>query len=142
MLYELKNLQSRAANGENQRGEKGRGGMARGGRKGCPSISPVKAGKTYTLLDAEGSGMVRHIWFTFPPDDKLAMRNLILRMYWDGQDTPSVEAPIGDFFGLPHGVNRDMQSDYVQVVAGKAYNCWIPMPFRTHARITVENDTG
>ena len=142
MLYELKNLQSRAANGENQRGEKGRGGMARGGRKGCPSISPVKAGKTYTLLDAEGSGMVRHIWFTFPPDDKLAMRNLILRMYWDGQDTPSVEAPIGDFFGLPHGVNRDMQSDYVQVVAGKAYNCWIPMPFRTHARITVENDAG
>ena len=53
MLYELKDLQSRAANGENQRGEKGRGGMARGGRKGCPSIAPVRAGKTYTLLDAD-----------------------------------------------------------------------------------------
>ena len=46
MLYEYKDLQSRAANGENQRGEKGQGGMARGGRKGCPSISPMRAGKT------------------------------------------------------------------------------------------------
>ena len=46
MLYEIKNLQSRAGTGENQRGEKGRGGMARGGRKGCPSISPLRAGKT------------------------------------------------------------------------------------------------
>lgn len=142
MLYTLKDLQSRAANGENQRGEKGAGGKARGGRKGCPSISPVRAGKTYTLLDVEGSGMVRHIWLTFPPDDPMAMRNLILRIYWDGQAQPSVEAPIGDFFGLPHGAARDLQSDYIQVNAGKAYNCWIPMPFRTHARITVENDTG
>ena len=89
------------------------GGKARGGRKGCPSIAPVKAGKTYTLLDTDGPGVVRHIWFTFPPDDPAAMRNLIVRMYWDHQETPSVEAPIGDLFGLPHGVNRDMESDYV-----------------------------
>lgn len=140
MLYEIKNLQSRAGTGENQRGEKGRGGMARGGRKGCPSISPLRAGKTYTLLDAEGSGMVRRIWFTFPPNDPMAMRCIILRIYWDGQEQPSVEVPMGDFFGLPHGVNRDLQSEYIQVNAGTAYNCWIPMPFRKHARITVEND--
>lgn len=142
MLYRIKNVESRAANGENQRGEKGAGGKARGGRKGCPSISPVKKDKTYTLMQAQGSGVVRHIWLTFPPDDPMAMRNLILRMYWDGQAQPSVEVPIGDFFGLPHGVNCDMQSDYVQVNAGKAYNCWIPMPFQKGARITVENDTG
>lgn len=140
MLYEIKNLQSRAGTGENQRGEKGRGGMARGGRKGCPSISPLRAGKTYTLLDAEGSGVVRRIWFTFPPNDPMAMRCIILRIYWDGQEQPSVEVPMGDFFGLPHGVNRDLQSEYIQVNAGTAYNCWIPMPFRKHARITVEND--
>ena len=140
MLNEIKNLQSRAGTGENQRGEKGRGGMARGGRKGCPSISPLRAGKTYTLLDAEGSGMVRRIWFTFPPNDPMAMRCIILRIYWDGQEQPSVEVPMGDFFGLPHGVNRDLQSEYIQVNAGTAYNCWIPMPFRKHARITVEND--
>ncbi|HIS20149.1 MAG TPA: DUF2961 domain-containing protein, partial [Candidatus Spyradocola merdavium] len=95
MLYEYKDLQSRAANGENQRGEKGQGGMARGGRKGCPSISPMRAGKTYTLLDAQGSGMVRHIWCTFPPGDPKILRNLILRMYWDGQAQPSVEVPLG-----------------------------------------------
>ena len=142
MLYEIKNLQSRAANGENQRGEKGAGGKARGGRKGCPSIAPMKAGKTYTVLDVDGPGMVRHIWFTFPPETVGAMRNLIVRMYWDDQENPSVEAPMGDLFGLPHNVMRDMQSDYVQVIAGKAYNCWIPMPFKKHARITVENDTG
>lgn len=140
MLYEIKNLQSRAGTGENQRGEKGHGGMARGGRKGCPSISPLRAGKTYTLLDAEGSGIVRRIWFTFPPNDPMAMRCIILRIYWDGQEQPSVEVPMGDFFGLPHGVNRDLQSEYIQVNAGTAYNCWIPMPFRKHARITVEND--
>ena len=142
MLYEYKDLQSRAANGENQRGEKGKGGMARGGRKGCPSISPMRAGKTYTLLDAQGSGMVRHIWCTFPPGDPKILRNLILRMYWDGQVQPSVEVPLGDFFGLPHGAARDLQSEYVQVNGGTAYNCWIPMPFRTGARITVENDAG
>ena len=142
MLYEYKDLQSRAANGENQRGEKGQGGMARGGRKGCPSISPMRAGKTYTLLDAQGSGMVRHIWCTFPPGDPKILRNLILRMYWDGQAQPSVEVPLGDFFGLPHGAARDLQSEYVQVNGGTAYNCWIPMPFRTGARITVENDSG
>ena len=133
-------VQSRAGTGENQRGEKGRGGMARGGRKGCPSISPLRAGGAYTLLDAEGSGMVRRIWFTFPPNDPMAMRCIILRIYWDGQEQPSVEVPMGDFFGLPHGVNRDLQSEYIQVNAGTAYNCWIPMPFRKHARITVEND--
>lgn len=142
MLYEYKDLQSRAANGENQRGEKGQGGMARGGRKGCPSISPMRAGKTYTLLDAQGSGMVRHIWCTFPPGDPKILRNLILRMYWDGQAQPSVEVPLGDFFGLPHGAARDLQSEYLQVHGGTAYNCWIPMPFRTGARITVENDSG
>ena len=139
MLYEIKNLQSRAGTGENQRGEKGRGGMARGGRKGCPSISPLRAGKTYTLLDAEGSGMVRRIWFTFPPNDPMAMRCIILRIYWDGQEQPSVEVPMGDFFGLPHGVNRDLQSEYIQVNAGTAYNCWIPMPFRKHCWIEIEN---
>lgn len=142
MLYQIKNVQSRAANGENQRGEKGGGGKARGGRKGCPSISPLKAGKTYTLLDAAGSGVVRHIWLTFPPGDPIILRNLILRMYWDGQTQPSVEVPIGDFFGLPHGAARDLQSAYMQVNGGTAYNCWIPMPFRTGARITVENDAG
>ena len=118
MLYEYKDLQSRAANGENQRGEKGQGGMARGGRKGCPSISPMRAGKTYTLLDAQGSGMVRHIWCTLPPGDPKILRNLILRMYWDGQAQPSVEVPLGDFFGLPHGAARDLQSEYVQVNGG------------------------
>ena len=123
MLYEYKDLQSRAANGENQRGEKGQGGMARGGRKGCPSISPMRAGKTYTLLDAQGSGMVRHIWCTFPPGDPKILRNLILRMYWDGQAQPSVEVPLGDFFGLPHGAARDQQSEYLQVNGGTAYNC-------------------
>ncbi len=142
MLYQLKNLRSRAANAENPKGVKGAGGTARGGRKGSPSIAPVKKDETYTLLDVQGSGMVRHIWLTFPPGDPVDLRNLILRIYWDGQENPSVEAPVGDFFGLPHGAARDMQSDYVQVVGGKAYNCWIPMPFRKGARITVHNDTG
>ncbi len=70
------------------------------------------------------------------------LRNTILRMYWDGQEHPSVEVPLGDFFGVAHGRQADLGSALLAMQDGKGFNCWIPMPFRTHARITVENDSG
>ncbi len=140
MLYQLKHLQSRAANAENPSGEKSAGGLVGNGRKGSPCIERFKPGQTIELLDTDGPGVIRHIWCTFPPSDLLFPRNLILRMYWDGQSIPSVEAPIGDFFGQPHARRRNLNSDTLSVQNGKGMNCWIAMPFRGHARITIEND--
>jgi hypothetical protein len=69
------------------------------------------------------------------------MRNMIIRIYWDGQDHPSVEVPLGDFFGIAHGRQRNMNTEFVGMQSGKGFNCWIPMPFKTRAIITVENDS-
>lgn len=63
-------------------------------------------------------------------------------MYWDGQAHPSVEVPLGDFFGVAHGRQVPMVSSLIAMQGGKGFNCWIPMPFREHARITVENDSS
>ncbi|MEP0845049.1 MAG: DUF2961 domain-containing protein, partial [Phycisphaerae bacterium] len=69
-----------------------------------------------------------------------ALRNIILRMYWDGSDVPSVEAPLGDFFGSAHGRAVEMANAYTTQPRGRGFNCFFPMPFATHARITATND--
>ena len=69
------------------------------------------------------------------------MRNLILRMYWDYQDYPSVEVPLGDFFGIAHGRQRHMVSDLVGMQDGKGLNCLASMPFLERAKITIEKDS-
>jgi len=76
-----------------------------------------------------------------PWGDPDHLRNVILRIYWDGQEHPSVEAPIGDFFGVPHARQAPMLSDCVAVEGARGFNSWIAMPFNEHARITVENDS-
>lgn len=141
MIYQLKNLQSRAANAENKSAEVGAGGRTGNGRKGSPCISPLKSGETYTLLDAHGPGVVRHIWCTIPPGNIQHMRNTIIRMYWDGQNHPSVEVPLGDFFGVSHGRQCNLVSELLGMQTAKGFNCWIPMPFKESALITVENDS-
>lgn len=141
-LYKLKNVRSRSASAENPAAEVGNGGRAGGGRKGAPCLWPVRSGETVTLLDHRGPGVIRHIWCTIPPGHPEHLRNAILRIYWDGQSAPSVEVPLGDFFGVPHGRQEPMQSDLVSMQKGKGFNCWIPMPFRERAVITVENDSA
>ena len=145
MIYHLKHLHSRAANAENPDAQPGAGGKTRSGRKGSPCIEDMKDGATITLLDIEGPGVIRHIWCTIDPlhpSVALHRRNLILRIYWDDQPYPSVEVPIGDFFGIPHGVKRHMTSKLLSSLGGKGWNCWIPMPFQKHVTITIENDSG
>jgi hypothetical protein len=99
-------------------------------------------GETVVLLEAKGRGVVRHIWLTVSGMKPTVLRNLILRMYWDGQATPSVEVPLGDFFGVAHGLNVAVEGPPVGMQSGRGFNCWIPMPFRESARITLENDSG
>lgn len=118
---------------------RGQGGTAAEGRKGSPAIKDFKAGATETLLDIAGPGMVRHIWMTSHARDPHAYRNVIVRMYWEGSDIPSVEAPLGDFFGLAHGAGEPMYSALLLFQEGRGLNCYFPMPFAKHARITLTN---
>jgi len=91
-------------------------------------------GKEVTLAEIKGPGAVTHIWTTH----RGGGRDLIVRMYWEGSDHPSVEAPIGDFFGVAMGVNAPLNSVPVQVSSeGRSRNCWWYMPFNKSARITV-----
>ncbi|WP_135554426.1 glycoside hydrolase family 172 protein [Paenibacillus cymbidii] len=141
MIYTMKTLRSRSATAENRDALPGRGGMSGGGVKGSPAIKDFRAGTTETLLAAEGPGVVRRMWMTSHAREPQHMRNLILRMYWDGCAVPSVEAPLGDFFGVAHGASVPMYAKYVSMQEGRGLNCFIPMPFAASARITVTNES-
>jgi hypothetical protein len=100
----------------------------------------IAKGETLTLLDEAGPGLISHVWVTIASDDPHHLKALVLRMYWDGEATPSVEAPIGDFFGLGLGEYFLYQSTPLMVGSDKALNSFFPMPFQKHARITVTNE--
>jgi len=105
-------------------------------RKGGPrdNVWIPTTGEEFTLAEIQGPGAITHIWTTFRGKG----RDLIIRMYWEGSGHPSVEAPIGDFFGVAMGVDADMMSLPIQVTSeGRSRNCWWYMPFRKSARITV-----
>jgi hypothetical protein len=100
----------------------------------------VPPGGSITVLDEDGPGEVSHVWFTIADKEKYHLKLIVLRMYWDSEKTPSVEAPIGDFYGLGTGDYFLYHSTPLAVGADKALNCFFPMPFRKHARITVTNE--
>ncbi|MHA1291957.1 MAG: glycoside hydrolase family 172 protein [Promethearchaeota archaeon] len=105
----------------------------------------IKPGDKVVLGAFEGAGCITHIWSTcMCVLTKYSLRNAIIRMYWDGEpdDKPSVEVPIGDFFGLGHGKRRNFVSAPLQMSPnkGKGFNCWWPMPFSKGFKITLEND--
>ena len=101
---------------------------------------PVGPGQTATVLDVTGAGVVTHIWFTIASPDPMHLKNLVLRAWWDGESSPSVEAPIGDFFGLGLGDYFVYQSALLAVAPVKALNAYFQMPFASAARITVTNE--
>jgi phage protein U len=102
----------------------------------------VEAGSAATLLDVTGAGVITHIWFTISANDPHHLKNLVLRAWWDGEKSPSVEVPIGDFFGLGLGEYFTYQSSLLTVAPMKALNAYFQMPFSTGARLTVENQSG
>jgi hypothetical protein len=108
-----------------------------GGNRDSLSIEP---GATVVLAEIEGPGAIHHIWVTIAAEPFYG-RKLILRMYWDGETAPSVEAPIGDFFGVGHGLNRNFSSLPINCSSqGRAKNCYWSMPFAKSARLTVTNE--
>ena len=100
----------------------------------------VEPGNTLTVLNADGPGTISHIWFTIADSEPYSLKRIVLRIYWDGESTPSVETPIGDFFGLGLGEYYNWQSEMLSVGSDKSLNCFFPMPFRHHARITISNE--
>jgi hypothetical protein len=98
----------------------------------------IPSGETVVLGETSDPGCIRHIWMTTGEDDN-NLRALVLRMYWDGEDTPSVNCPLGDFFGLGHAKGTYFQSLPLQTFY-LGMNCWFPMPYSNGARITVSND--
>jgi hypothetical protein len=145
-LSRISSAQTRSISPENFTGEKGKGGMATIGEgahasrdlgqgwKVSPSIR-IKAGEERILADIHGSGAIQQIWMT--PTGH--WRFSILRIYWDGAKTPSVECPVGDFFACGWGKYTQISSLAVCVNPGSAFNCYWEMPFRKACKITMTN---
>jgi hypothetical protein len=106
-------------------------------------------GEKKEIFGVKGSGIITHIWITLGPweDDRMeemAHRKAVLRMFWDGEEEPSVEVPVGDFFGMGHGITKNFVSAPLSMspVDGKAMNCYFPMPFSSSARVELESNCG
>jgi hypothetical protein len=141
--YELSTgLESRSISFENPSGERGKGGQAASqlgvGRKGSPSWT-LNPDDTIQLCDIRGRGTIRHIWMT-TARDPANLRSLVVRMYWEDQDHPSIECPLGDFMGFAHGKVMAYQSAVHSVGASAGMNLWLSMPFTKRARMTIANE--
>jgi hypothetical protein len=145
-LSRLSKAQTCSISPENFSGEKGKGGMATEGTgAGCArdlgpgwKISPsvvIEPGETFELADIRGSGAIQQIWMT-PTGN---WRFSILRIYWDDQEHPSVECPVGDFFACGWGQYAQLSSLAVCINPGSAFNCYWEMPFRKRCRMTITN---
>ena len=146
-LSRLSKAKTRSLCAENFTGEKGKAGMAVNGTgekcardlgqgwKVSPSVK-IKAQETLTLADIKGSGAIQQIWMT--PNTQ-NWRFLILRVYWDGQEQPSVECPVGDFFACGWGRYAQVSSLAVCVNPARAFNCYWEMPFRKSCKMTFTN---
>lgn len=151
-LYRLSDSKTRSISAENRTGEKGKGGMATlkngsavnaaknlgQGWKVNPYLI-VSANETISLANIEGMGAIKHIWITQNGKNRTNWRNVIIRFYWDDESTPSVEVPLGDFFGIGWEKSHQITSLPVCVNPLQAFNCYWTMPFRKKCRITLEN---
>jgi len=146
----LSDAETRSISAENPTGEKGGGArhtpsgekhpasdLGRGWK--CKACIPLPANTTHTLADIQGPGIIQHIWIT--TDEKI-YRDAVLRFYWDGEESPSIETPLGDFFCNGHGLRYPVNSLMVTVNPSGGFNSYWPMPFRKSARITIENQRG
>ena len=145
-LSRLSRARSRSISAENRDGAKGGGGAAVEGMgaKAARGLGPgwkispcdrIGPGATLEIADIEGPGALQHLWLTLTGRWRLC----VLRIYWDGQDVPSVEVPAGDFFGLGWGRYAQIDALPVNVNPGSGFNCFWEMPFRQRCRISLEN---
>ena len=100
----------------------------------------IQPGETRVIADLRGPGAIDHIWFTIASKEQYHLKKIVLRMYWDGEENPSVEVPIGDFFGLGLGEYHHFWSEPIAIGTENALNCYWRMPFTKSAKITVTNE--
>ncbi|MBN1419064.1 MAG: DUF2961 domain-containing protein [Planctomycetes bacterium] len=135
-------IESRSISYENPTGEKGAGGKAASklgvGRKGSPAKT-LKPGEISVLCDIQGPGCIRHIWMT-TRGEAINLRSMVVRAWWDGQEHPSIECPLGDFMGIAHGQVKAYQSAVHSVGERAGMNIWLPMPFAKRAKFTMTNE--
>jgi hypothetical protein len=153
-LSRLSDAKTRSLSPENITGEKGKAGMANPADKDKPNVANaawaardlgqgwkvnpfirIKSGETITIADINGPGAIQHIWMT-PTGN---WRFTIMRIYWDDETEPSVECPVGDFFGMGWNTYAKLTSLAICVNPGSAFNSYWSMPFRKKCRITMEN---
>lgn len=156
-LEKVSHAQTRSISAENPTGEKGKGAMLKPvqneqgewvqgkaarelgqGWKVKPCVT-IEAGEVFEMANITGPGRILHMWMT---PAGIAYRNIILRIYWDDQEYPSVECPIGDFFASAFTNMQtfaQINSQPVAVNPGNAFNCYWPMPFTKQCRMTIEN---
>ncbi len=161
-IMKLTDAQTRSITAENVYGEKGKGGMAEvsatpqpevvkiGQKWEGPNLCARDLGRTWKVrpcinlpkksttivMDVKGPGVIQHIWITLDPK---FYRDVIVRMYWDGEKIPSVESPVGDLFCNGWKTRTNILALPINVNPSGGFNCYFPMPFRKSARITVEN---
>jgi len=104
------------------------------------SGNKIQPGESRTIAELQGPGVITHIWFTIATAEPFHLKRLVMRMYWDGETSPSVETPVGDFFGLGLGKYVMYESGPLSVGSQKSLNSYFPMPFRRSARIVITND--
>jgi len=141
-LFQLpKNVETRWASPENFDAAKGGAGTKLCGRKGSPQ-RPLAAGESFVMAHAEDvSGTIRRIWITTRSRTPQILRGIVIRMYWDGEARPAVEAPLGDFFCMALGRMAKFENAWFDNPERRSFNCRIPMPFRKGFRITATNES-
>jgi Protein of unknown function (DUF2961) len=125
---------------ENLNGNKGAGGMENDKAKGH-AFDAIDAGASRTLLDIQGAGIINRIWITVDDRSPEMLRSLKLEMFWDNQDKPAVSTPLGDFFGMGLGRTMPFHNAAFANPEGKSFSCFIPMPFKSGAKIRVVNES-
>ncbi len=133
-------MQTRWFTAENPNGEKGAGGKTNYGRKGYPCFN-MAPGQTIVLADIAGSGTIRHIWIAGPTTSEF-LRGVRLEMYWDNAKTPAVRAPAGDFFCHSLGKWAKFDNALFSSPEGRSLNSLVPMPFKSHAKIQIINESN
>jgi len=134
-------VEARWVSFENPSGARGRAALENAGSKGH-AFDCVRAGETKTLLDIEGSGSIRRIWMTINDRSPEMLRSLRLDFYWDGAAKAAVSVPFGDFFGIGLGRRVKFESALFSDPEGRSFNCFIPMPFRKSASMTITNESA
>lgn len=126
---------------ENKNGKKGKGGITNKGAKG-DAFTMIGPGDKLAILEYKGAGIITKIWsansIQWTDEDR---RKVTINMYWDGEEKPAVSAPFTDFFGIGLGLTTTFENEFFAMPEGRSFNCAIPMPFRTGAKIEIVNET-